>query len=56
MGLPPEELYAMKRTIDELRDELRQAEAERKALHHRVGTPPTLQRRLKKRLRRILKR
>ena len=32
MGLPPEDLYAMKRTTDELRDELRKAAEERKAL------------------------
>jgi hypothetical protein len=57
MGLPPEELYAMKRTIDEQRDELRKAAEERKALNRRMSsTPPTLQRRLKRKLRRILKR
>ena len=56
MGLPPEGLYAMKRTMDELRDELRQAKAEHKTLQQRVGTPHTLHRRLKKKLRRILKR
>ena len=54
MGLPPEELYAMKRTIGSQRHERtlppRQGRRARKALPSITGcppTPPTLQRRLK---------
>jgi hypothetical protein len=47
----------MKRTIDEQRDELRRAAEERKALSRRMSsTPPSLERRIKRKLRRILKR
>jgi hypothetical protein len=47
----------MKRTIDEQRGELRKAAEERKALSRRMSTtPPSLERRLKRKLRRILKR
>ncbi len=61
MGLPPEELYAMKHALIAQRQELHAAYAEaaaaRKARHHHraPAPPPTLRRRLKKRLRHLLR-